>query len=82
MAGVRVYGVDMSSDEPCSGLPVFSEDGRNQVAFIVARVRQGCSNVNGSCGRTPCSRIHTVIVAKEGAFPLGMRTAETAALTT
>jgi hypothetical protein len=70
VADMRVDGVDMNRDEPCSRLPVFSEDGRNQVAFIVARVRQRCNNVNGSCRRTRCSRIHTVIVAKEGAFPL------------
>ena len=69
MASIRVHGVDMGSDEPCSGLPVFSEDGRNQFAFV-ALVRQRCDNVNGRCGRTRCSRIHTVIVAKEGAFPL------------
>jgi hypothetical protein len=70
MAGIRVDGVDMSRDEPCSRLPVFSEDGRNQVAFVVARVRQRGNNVNGSCGRSRYSRIHTVIVAKESAFPL------------
>jgi hypothetical protein len=70
MAGIRVDRVDMSRDEPCGRLPVFSEDGRNQVAFVVARVRQRCNNVNRLCGRTRRSRIHTVIVAKEGAFPL------------
>ena len=69
MAGIRVDGVDMGGDESCSCLPVSSENGRNQFAFV-ALVRQRGNNVNGRCGRTRCSRIHTVIVAKEGAFPL------------
>ena len=69
MAGIRVHGVDMGSDELCSCLPVVSEDGRNQFAFV-ALVRRRFNNVNAPCGRTLCSRIHTVIVAQEGAFPL------------
>ena len=81
MAGIRVHGVDMGSDEPCSCLPVFAEDGRNQFAFV-ALVRQRCDNVNGPCGRTRCSRIHTVIVVKEGAFPSCMEDGKTSPMTT
>ena len=71
MAGIRVHGVDMGSDELCSCLPVVSEDGRNQFAFV-ALVRRRFNNVNAPCGRTLCSRIHTVIVAQEARSPSWM----------
>jgi hypothetical protein len=46
MARVRVHGINMGSDEPGHCLPVLSEDGRNEFAFV-AFGRQRFDNVDG-----------------------------------
>ena len=70
MAGLRVHGVDMGSHEPCSCLPVFRMTDAISSRSSLLSERDVTTSADRAAAAPRCSRIHAVIVAKEGTFPL------------